>query len=276
MPLKINGTAKYGIDLEVPDMVRAAIIKCPVFGGTVKSVDERAIAGRRGVLQVVKLKNAVAVVADRYYRAQAALNALPIEWEVGAAGSTDSAQFRKEYLDALDQKGADARHDGNVDAAMPTAAKVIEATYEVPIIAHAPMEPLNAIAHVQADRVDVWVGTQNADLALTFAAQASGVKPENVYIHNTFSGGGFGRRLRSRRSLPGGRGLEGGRQAGEADLDARGGNPPGPLPHPGRDPLQGGLCGRRHAGRARHAQLGRQLEPGATCATASIRRRRKA
>jgi isoquinoline 1-oxidoreductase subunit beta len=195
VPLKINGSAKYGIDLEVPGMVRAAIIKCPVFGGAVKSVNEAAIASRRGVLQVVKLKDAVAVVADRYFRAQAALNALPIEWEVGAAGATSSGQFRKEYLDALNQKGVEARHDGNVDAALPTAAKVIEATYEVPIIAHAPMEPLNAIAHVQADRVDVWVGTQNADLALTFAAQASGVKPENVYIHNTFSGGGFGRRL---------------------------------------------------------------------------------
>jgi isoquinoline 1-oxidoreductase beta subunit len=161
----------------------------------VKSVDESAIAGRRGVLRVVKLPNAVAVVADRYFRAQAALNALPIEWEVGAAGTTNSVQFRKEYVDALDQKGAQARHDGNVDAVMPTAAKVIEATYDVPIIAHAPMEPLNAIAHVQADRVDVWVGTQNADQALMFAAQASGVKPENVYVHNTFSGGGFGRRL---------------------------------------------------------------------------------
>ena len=261
VPLKINGSAKYGIDLDVPGMVHAAIIACPVFGGTVKSVDESAIAGRRGVMQVVKLKDAVAVVADRHWRAQTALDALPIEWEVGAAGSTDSAQFRKDYLDALDQKGADARHDGNVDAAMPTAAKVIEATYDVPIIAHAPMEPLNAIAHVQADRVDVWVGTQNADLALTFAAQASGVKPENVYIHNTFSGGGFGRRLRSRRGRPGGRGLQGGRQAGEADLDARRGNPPGPLPHPGRDPLQGGICGRRHADCARHAQFGRQLEP---------------
>jgi isoquinoline 1-oxidoreductase subunit beta len=195
VPLKINGTAKYGIDLDVPGMVCAAIIKCPVFGGTVKSVNEGAIAGRRGVLQVVKLNNAVAVVADRYFRAQAALNALPIEWEVGAAGTTNSTQFRKAYLDALDQKGAEARHDGNIDAAMPTAAKVIEATYDVPIIAHAPMEPLNAIAHVQADRVDVWVGTQNADQALQFAAQASGVKPENVYVHNTFSGGGFGRRL---------------------------------------------------------------------------------
>jgi isoquinoline 1-oxidoreductase beta subunit len=196
VPLKINGTAMYGIDLAVPDMVQAAIMACPVFGGTVKSVDERAIAGRRGNLQVVRLKDAVAVVADRYFRAKAALDALAIEWEVGAAGATDSAQFRKAYIDALDQKGAVARHDGNVDAAMPTAAKVIEATYDVPIIAHAPMEPLNAIAHVQADRVDVWVGTQNADLALTFAAQASGVKPENVFIHNTFSGGGFGRRLR--------------------------------------------------------------------------------
>jgi isoquinoline 1-oxidoreductase beta subunit len=196
VPLKINGTAKYGIDLDVPGMVHAAIIACPVFGGTVKSIDERAIAGRRGVMQVVKLKDAVAVIADRHWRAQSALDMLPIEWEVGAAGSTDSAQFRKAYLDALDQKGVDARHDGDVDAAMPTAAKAIEATYDVPIIAHAPMEPLNAIAHVQADRVDVWVGTQNADLALTFAAQASGVKAENVHIHNTFSGGGFGRRLR--------------------------------------------------------------------------------
>jgi isoquinoline 1-oxidoreductase beta subunit len=195
VPLKINGTAKYGIDLDVPNMVHAAIIACPVFGGTVKSVDERAIAGRRGVMQVVRLKNAVAVIADRHWRAQSALDMLPIEWDVGAAGSTDSVQFRKDYLSALDQKGVDARHDGNVDAAMPSAAKVIEATYDVPIIAHAPMEPLNAIAHVQADRVDVWVGTQNADLALTFAAQASGVKPQDVHIHNTFSGGGFGRRL---------------------------------------------------------------------------------
>lgn len=195
IPLKINGSAKFGLDLEVPGMVRAAIIKCPVFGGTVKSVDESAIAGRRGGLQVVKLPNAVAVVGDRYFRAQSALNALKIEWEVGAAGTTNSTQFRKEYVDALNQKGAEARHDGNVDTAMARAAKVIEATYDVPIIAHAPMEPLNAIAHVQANRVDVWVGTQNADAALVLAAQASGLKPEDVYIHNTFSGGGFGRRL---------------------------------------------------------------------------------
>ena len=197
VPLKINGTAKYGIDLDVPDMVHAAIIACPVFGGTreERSTNARSPAAAASC-RWSSSKNAVAVIADRHWRAQSALDELPIEWEVGAAGSTDSAQFRKDYISALDQKGADARHDGNVDAAMQTAAKVIEATYDVPIIAHAPMEPLNATAHVQADRVDVWVGTQNADLALKFAAQASGVKPENVYIHNTFSGGGFGRRLR--------------------------------------------------------------------------------
>ena len=194
--MKINGTAKYGIDLAVPDMVHAAIIACPVFGGTVKSVDERAIAGRRGVMQVVKLKNAVAVVADRYWRAQEALDKL--------ADRVGGRRRRRDRQRAVPQglsrrprpegRGCAQRRQRRCgDAA---AAKVIEATYDVPIIAHAPMEPLNAIAHVQADRVDVWVGTQNADLALTLAAQVSGVKPENVYIHNTFSGGGFGRRLR--------------------------------------------------------------------------------
>src|SRR5579871_988454 len=90
VPLKINGSAKYGIDLEVPNMVRAAVMKCPVFGGTVKSVDDSKVTSRRGVMQEVKLKDAVAVVADRTYRAQAALKALPIEWEVGAAGTTNS------------------------------------------------------------------------------------------------------------------------------------------------------------------------------------------
>jgi isoquinoline 1-oxidoreductase subunit beta len=196
IPLKINGTAVYGLDIKVPDMVHAAIVACPVFGGKVKSVDESKIAGARGVMQVVRLPDAVAVIADRYWRAKAALERLPIEWDTGAAAATDSAQFRQLYLAALDKPGAVARHDGNVDAAMPAAAKTFEAVYEAPVISHAQMEPLNATAHVQADRVDVWVGTQNADLALQFAAQAAGVKPENVFIHNTFSGGGFGRRLR--------------------------------------------------------------------------------
>src|SRR5258706_5488633 len=122
-PLKINGSAIYGIDIKVPDMVQAAIIACPVFGGRLKSVDESAIAGQRGVMQVVKLRDAVAVVADRYWRAKAALDKLAIEWETGDAAGADSGQFRKTYLAALDKKGGVARNDGDVDAAMPTAAK---------------------------------------------------------------------------------------------------------------------------------------------------------
>jgi isoquinoline 1-oxidoreductase beta subunit len=192
---KINGSAIYGIDVEVPGMVRAAITACPVFGGKLRSVDESAIVGMRGVLRIVKLPNAVAVIADRYWRAREALARLPIEWDVGAAGAADCAQFRKAYLDALDGKGVVARQEGNVDAVLAQAANVIEAVYEVPHVAHAPMEPLNCVAQVKADRVDVWIGTQDADRALELAAHASGVKPENVHIHNTFAGGGFGRRL---------------------------------------------------------------------------------
>jgi isoquinoline 1-oxidoreductase subunit beta len=196
IPMKVNGTAIYGIDIKVPDMVHAAITACPVFGGTLKSVDDSSIKGARGFIQVVSLANAVAVVADRYWRAKAALDKLAFEWDLGPGAGTDSAQFRKDYLAALGQSGAVARNDGDVDQIMPSAAKMIDVTYEAPIIAHAPMEPLNATAYVTADRADVWVGTQNADLALQVAAQAAGLKPENVYIHNTFSGGGFGRRLR--------------------------------------------------------------------------------
>jgi isoquinoline 1-oxidoreductase beta subunit len=194
IPPKINGSAIYGIDVELPGMVRAAIVACPVFGGKLKRVDESAIAGARGVLRVVKLPHAVAVIADRFWRAKEALARLPIEWDFGPRLNSDSAQFRQAYLDALDRKAAVARHDGDVDAAM-RGARLIEAVYEVPHLAHAPMEPLNCTAHVRPDRLDVWIGTQNADRALELAAQASGVKPENVHIHNTFSGGGFGRRL---------------------------------------------------------------------------------
>jgi isoquinoline 1-oxidoreductase beta subunit len=196
-PLKINGSAVYGIDIKIPGAVQAAIVACPVFGGKLRSVDEKAIAGARGVLQVVKLPNAVAVIADRYWRAKTALARLPIEWDFGPNATTDSTAFRQSYLMALDQPGVVARHDGDVDAAMAQAGRVIEADYEVPHVAHAPMEPLNCTAWVQGGRVDVWIGTQNADGALELAAQASGVKPQNVHIHNTFSGGGFGRRLRN-------------------------------------------------------------------------------
>jgi isoquinoline 1-oxidoreductase beta subunit len=193
-PLKINGAAKYGIDTRLPDMLYAAVAVCPVFGGTVKSYDAQKILSRRGIHSVVPIPDGVAVVADRYWRAKEALAALPIEWDYGPNAGTDSAQFRQAYRDALDGPAAVARSDGDTAAAMAKATNVVEALYEVPHVAHATMEPLNATAHVQADRVDAWLGTQNAEAALKRAAAVAGVKPEQVFVHNAFVGGAFGRR----------------------------------------------------------------------------------
>jgi isoquinoline 1-oxidoreductase subunit beta len=197
-PLKINGAAKFAIDTQVPGMVYAAINACPVPGGKLKSVDEAPAKSRRGVLQVVKLDNAVAVVADRFWRAKEALALLKPEWDAGEAGKTDSAQFGKAYRDALDGPMANARNDGNVDGEFAKSkdlgGKIVEAVYEAPHLAHAQMEPLNATVHLQGDKLDVWLGSQAPMRALQLAVAASGLKPEQIEIHNCFLGGGFGRR----------------------------------------------------------------------------------
>ncbi len=193
-PLKINGSAKFAIDTRIPDMIYAAIAACPVFGGKLKSVDEFPAKGRRGVLQVVKLDNAVAVVADRFWRAKEALALLKPEWDVGEAGSTDTAQFAKLYRDTLDGPMVIARNDGNVDDVFAKGGKIIEAVYEAPHLAHATMEPLNATVHLQADQLDVWLGSQSPMGSVQQAVAASGLKPEQIVIHNCFLGGGFGRR----------------------------------------------------------------------------------
>jgi isoquinoline 1-oxidoreductase subunit beta len=193
-PLKINGSAKFAIDTRVPDMVYAAVAACPVFGGKLKSVDDAPVKGRRGVLQVVKLDNAVVVVADRFWRAKEALALLKPEWDVGEAGNTDSAQFARLYRETLDGPMVSARNDGNVDDAFGKGGKIVEAVYEAPHLAHATMEPLNATVHLQPDKLDVWLGSQTPMGTIRQAAAASGLKPEQIAIHNCFLGGGFGRR----------------------------------------------------------------------------------
>jgi isoquinoline 1-oxidoreductase beta subunit len=194
VPSKVNGTAAYGIDTKVPGMVFAAVRGCPVPGGTVKSVDDAVARAMRGVETVVTLENAVAVVADRFWRAKQAAQALKVAWNPGAGAGTDSPEFAAAYRKALDGPAATARNDGNLDQAIAGAAKRIEAVYEVPYLAHAPMEPLNATAHYRPDRLDVWIGTQNALLTLTTAAKTAGLAPDKVFVHNCFCGGGFGRR----------------------------------------------------------------------------------
>jgi isoquinoline 1-oxidoreductase beta subunit len=195
VPYKVDGSGKFGIDAQVPGMVFAAINACPVPGGKLKSVDESPVAGMPGVIQVVKLDDAVAVVAtDTFWRAKRALAKLQPEWDVGAAGSVDSAQLSREFHAALDGDAQVARNNGDVDKGLAGAAKTFEAVYETPYLSHSPMEPMNATVHLQADRLDVWVGTQDALEATEAAAKAAGLEAEQVYLHNSFVGGGFGRR----------------------------------------------------------------------------------
>ena len=223
-PLKVTGAARFGIDTRLPGMVYAAAANCPVFGGKLKAYDFSAISGRRGVIAAVPVTNGVAVVADHFWRAKEALKAMPIVWDFGAAASTDSEQFRAEYRAALDGPLANGGGDGDADAAFAAPAKLVEAVYEVPHLAHAPMEPLNATAHWRADRIDVWMGTQAPESALALAAKAGGVDPKAVFVHNCFLGGGFGRRAVNdelRQAVEVSKALN----ARQADLDARGGHP---------------------------------------------------
>lgn len=194
--IKSNGQAQFGIDIQLPGQVYAAIAMCPVFGGKLAEVEDARIAGRRGVLKVVRLADAVAVVADSFWRASQALrDLLPgIRWDIGAAGSVDSAQLRALYRDLLDGPMVTARDDGDARGVLAARHDVIEALYEVPHLAHATMEPLNATVQLRSDRVDVWMGTQVSDTYTAVAAEATGLKPEQVYIHCCYLGGGFGRR----------------------------------------------------------------------------------
>ena len=193
-PAKVTGAAKFGIDTRLPGMVYAAVANCPVFGGKVKSYDEAAIKDKRGFIAVVPVENGVAVVADRFWRAKEMVAVLPIVWDLGAAAATNSEKFRADYRDALDGPLANAAKRGDAKSALAASPKVVDALYEVPHLAHAPMEPLNATVHWRPDRIDAWMGTQSADDALKLAAEVGGVDLRNVFIHNCYLGGGFGRR----------------------------------------------------------------------------------
>src|SRR5713226_4197444 len=199
-PLKVDGSAVYGIDVRLPGMLYAAAKASPVFLGKVKKYDAAGVKNRPGVHSVVEfsgpdIEAGVAVVADSYWHAKTALDLLPIEWDEGAHGDDTSEKFLNMARAALDEPGAQVVvKKGDPDVALKGASKVVEAVYELPYLDHAFMEPMNCTAHVTADRVDVWVGTQKPDDALLDAAKLTGVPQENVYIHNCFIGGGFGRR----------------------------------------------------------------------------------
>ena len=194
-PDKVMGKPVFGVDVRLPNMLFAAIRQCPVFGGTLKAYEESAIRARKGVRQVVALPNAVAVAAESWWQAKQAVEALAVTWDDGPNGKVTSASimdFLRTGLTATN--AAVARNVGDARAALSRASKVIEAEYYAPFLAHATMEPMNCTAHVTADKVEVWVPTQNAEAALAAAADAAGVPPSKVEVHVTFLGGGFGRR----------------------------------------------------------------------------------
>jgi isoquinoline 1-oxidoreductase subunit beta len=194
VPLKVNGTATYGLDVRLPDMLYASVMTCPVFGGILTRYDFDVIKSMPGVRAAVELPNGIAVVADSFWRAKTALEVMPVEWDFGAHASASSDAFQKTFREALDKPGAVANEKGDALAVIKAAAKVVEADYQVPYLAHATMEPMNCTAQVTPQRVDVWVGTQNPEAVLAAAAEITGVAPEHVYVHNCFLGGGFGRR----------------------------------------------------------------------------------
>ncbi len=199
VPLKVTGQAVYSIDVELPGMLYAAVKACPVFGGTLKSYDFEVVRNRRGVHSAVAfggdgyVSGGVAVIADTWWRAKTALDLMPIEWDLGPNGDRNSAEILQAQSETMKQPGTIVLEEGgSYAAAKMTAAKVVEATYTLPYLAHARMEPGNATAMVTPDRVDVWTGSQTLDAAMEHAAEEAGVNPDKVFVHTTFLGGGFG------------------------------------------------------------------------------------
>jgi isoquinoline 1-oxidoreductase beta subunit len=192
---KVTGQPIYGIDVRLPDMLHAAIVQCPIFKGTLASVDDAKATAMPGVRGVVKLPYAVAVVADSWWRAHRAADALQLTWNDAGNGNVSSATIHAMFERALAApSGGIGRKTGDVPAALANAAIRIESVYATPFLAHATMEPQNCTAHVTADRVEVWVPTQDAETALATAADASGLPRDKIVVHRTMLGGGFGRR----------------------------------------------------------------------------------
>ncbi len=194
-PAKVNGTAIYGIDARPPGVKIATLAQSPVFGGRVKNVDDAAAKAVKGVRQIVRLDDAVAVVADHMGAAKKGLAALAIEWDDGPHGRLNTQEIADELKKATLNPGPVAQNIGDVDVAMAASVTKLEATYEVPFLAHAAMEPMNCTVHVREDGCEVWVGNQVIARAQAAAAKTAGLPLDKVVVHNHLIGGGFGRRL---------------------------------------------------------------------------------
>lgn len=193
-PEKVNGKGMFGLDVTVPNMLVAVVARPPVFGGKVQSFNADQAKAIRGVRHVVQIDRGVAVIADGFWPAKLGREALDITWDEGSLSGLESSAQRDQYAELAKETGTVARKEGDAATAISQASQKLEAVYDVPYLAHAPMEPLNCVADVRDDGCDVWTGTQFQTMEQIVAAKAAGLKPQQVKIHTMLLGGGFGRR----------------------------------------------------------------------------------
>jgi isoquinoline 1-oxidoreductase beta subunit len=194
IPAKVDGSAQFGIDVRVPGMLFAVVARCPVFGGKVARFDATRAKAVKGVRAVTPISNGVAVVADSTWAAMEGRKALDVTWDEGPHAGLTSAEISRRFAKLAAGPAAVARHDGDVEAALKGAARTLEAVYEVPFLAHATMEPMNATADVRSGSCEVWAPTQFPAMAQEVAGKIAGVRPEKATVHITLMGCGFGRR----------------------------------------------------------------------------------
>ncbi len=191
-PAKVAGTTEFGIDVKVPGMKIATVKACPTHGGTLRSVDDRRARALPGVVDVIKIDNAVAVVGEHFWAAKRGLEALDIVWDPGANADLSTAKLTQ-ALAERSQNGPVI--SGRKVGSKPAEGRTVEALYQLPLLAHAPMEPLNTTVQVAADRCEIWVGTQVPVRCVSAAAEVTGLPESKIILHNHYIGGGFGRRL---------------------------------------------------------------------------------
>ncbi len=193
-PSKVNGTATFGLDARVPGMLYAVVAKCPVFGGKVKSFDATKAKAVPGVKNVVQISTGVSVVAEDTWSAMEGRRALEVVWDEGPNANLTSEEITRRFAESMARDGAVARSTGDAKATVAGASKKIEAVYQAPFLSHAPMEPMNCTARITNGKCEVWTSTQMQTGARDVAAQASGLKPEDITMNFLLMGGGFGRR----------------------------------------------------------------------------------
>jgi len=193
-PPKLNGSAQFGLDAKVPGMLTAVIARPPVFGAKPAQIKDEKAKAVPGVKAVIPVPAGVAVVANGFWPAKLGRDALEIEWNEGANAGISTAALREQFAALAKTPGLAARKEGDARQALQNAAKKIEAVYEVPYLAHAMMEPLNCLVDLRSDRCEIWTGTQLQTVDRAAAAKVAGLAPEQVQIHTTLLGGGFGRR----------------------------------------------------------------------------------